>query len=193
MNTDLRRVIVVGTSCSGKTTLARRLSELLDAQHIELDAIHWLPDWRPRPTEELRELVRSAVAPDCWVADGNYRAVRDIVWGRATCLIWLNYPFRVVFSRALRRTIARSVDHQTLFSGNTESLRRAFFSRESILLWVITTYRRIRREFGTVLRGQEYRDLNVIELRTQRETRQLLESLTKGRSPLEYPRQLDRP
>ncbi len=41
---DLKRVVVVGTSCSSKTALANSLSERLGSPHIELDTIHWLPD-----------------------------------------------------------------------------------------------------------------------------------------------------
>jgi adenylate kinase family enzyme len=100
---SMQRVVVVGTSCSGKTTLARQLSQMLGVPHIELDAVHWLPNWQPRPTDEFRRLVAEAVARESWVMDGNYSSTaRDIVWDRATTLIWLNYPFRVVFWRALR-------------------------------------------------------------------------------------------
>ena len=122
---DLRRVVVIGSSCSGKTTLAGRISGVRGVPHIELDAIHWLPQWRERPTEEFRELAALAVAGDRWVADGNYSVVRDIVWARATSIIWLNYSFPLVLWRVLNRTISRSVRGRVLFSGNKESLRMA--------------------------------------------------------------------
>ena len=44
------RVVVIGASCSGKTTFTRRLAEILDYPLTELDRLHWLPDWKPRPT-----------------------------------------------------------------------------------------------------------------------------------------------
>ena len=40
-----RRIAIVGNSGSGKTTLARAVAERIDAEHIELDAIHHLEDW----------------------------------------------------------------------------------------------------------------------------------------------------
>jgi len=46
---DLSRVVVVGTSCAGKTTFARRLAGIVGAAHVELDALHWGPLWTPRP------------------------------------------------------------------------------------------------------------------------------------------------
>ena len=97
----MQRVVVVGTSCSGKTTLARQLSRVLGAPHVELDGIHWMPGWQLRPVDEVRRMVGEAAAAERWVMDGNYSAVRDIVWGRATAVVWLNYPFRVVLWRCL--------------------------------------------------------------------------------------------
>ena len=66
---DLRRVVVVGSSCSGKTTLAKQIADEPGIQHIELDAIHWMPNWVQRPPEELRKLTAEAVAQDRWVVD----------------------------------------------------------------------------------------------------------------------------
>ena len=132
---------MVGTSCAGKTTLARQLSRALGAPHIELDAIHWQPNWEARSAEEFRQLVGDAVAGERWVVDGNYSVSRDIVWGRATAIVWLNYSFRVVLWRALYRTTRRVISREELFSGNRETFRQAFLSRDSIILWATTTYR----------------------------------------------------
>ena len=165
VNCAVPRVIVVGTSCSGKTTLARQLARALDAPHLELDAIHWQSGWRQRPVDEVRRMAHEAAAAERWVMDGNYSDIRDIVWGRATTVIWLNYPFRVVLWRCLRRTIRRALTREELFSGNRESLRRSFLSRESIILWVITTYRPLQREYRRILDDGDFPHLQVIELR----------------------------
>ena len=180
LSPDLRRVAVIGTSCSGKTALAEGIAGILGIPHIELDAILWLPEWQERPTEEFRELTASAVAADQWMSEGNSSRVRDIVWTRATTIIWLNYVFPVVFWRALRRTINRSVRGQTLYSGNKESLRMAFLSRESIIWWVITTYRRRRREYPVLFQNQEFQHLYIIEFRKQREADSFLSSIRSG-------------
>ena len=101
-------------------------------------------------------LVQEAVAADNWVLDGNYSSTRDIVWPRATTLIWLNYPFHVVARRALRRTTRRVFGKQILYSENRETFRQAFLSKDSILLWVMRTYHRHRREYPRLLHA--YRD-----------------------------------
>lgn len=173
------RVTVIGTSCSGKTTLARTLANIWNIPHIELDALHWQPNWSPRPDEELRQLTQAAVAAERWVLDGNYGKVRDIVWGRATTLIWLNYPFHVVFGRALSRTVKRVLFRKRLYAGNRETFRLAFLSRDSILWWVIITYQRRRREYPVLFNRPEYAHLKVIELRTPLEAERLVVHLSK--------------
>ena len=159
---DLQRVVVIGTSCSGKTTFAKRLAETLNREHIELDAINWLPEWTARPPQEFRRLVEEAIAKDEWILDGNYHRVRDLVWSRATTLIWLNYSFHVVIWRTLSRTLRRAISREILFSGNRESLHIAFLTGDSILLWVLKTYHRRRREYSTLL--DEKRDVKVVVL-----------------------------
>src|SRR6266571_7794353 len=79
----VRRVSVVGSSGSGKSTLASELAARLHVPHVELDAIFHQPGWTPLPEEEFTAAVAAAVAADGWVVDGNYSAVRPLVWARA--------------------------------------------------------------------------------------------------------------
>jgi len=167
------RVAVVGTSCAGKTTLARSLSRALSVPHIELDALYWGPDWTPRPTSEFRSRVEDAVEGSTWVIDGNYSIVRDLVWRNAATLIWLNYSFPLVFSRAVSRTLRRSLSGERLFSGNQESLR-GVLDPDWIPWWVVRTFRRRRREYRTLLEQPEYAHLRVVELQRPEETARFL-------------------
>ena len=136
----MKRVVVIGSSCTGKTTFARALGGLFKVPHVELDALNGLEDWKARPAEELRALVTDAISKPAWILDGNYWSLRDLVWPQATTLIWLNYSFPVVWQRALQRTIRCVFTQEALYSGNRESFQQAFLSRDSILLWVVKAY-----------------------------------------------------
>src|SRR5436305_799712 len=46
-----QRLVVVGTSGSGKTTLAREIARRRALPHVELDALHWGPNWTEPPVE----------------------------------------------------------------------------------------------------------------------------------------------
>jgi adenylate kinase family enzyme len=163
---DLSRVVVIGTSCSGKTTFARCLARRLDAPHVELDALYWLPGWLERDKAAFVGLVADRTADAAWVVDGNYRAIRQLIWPRATAVIWLSYPFPLVLWRALKRTVHRAITGQEICNGNRETWRKALFSRESILLWVLTTYHRRQRDYTRLFAAGDYP--NAAKIRLQR-------------------------
>jgi adenylate kinase family enzyme len=178
----MERTIVVGTTGSGKTTLARRLSTILDVPHIELDSLYWGPDWQPRDLEQFRVDVAAAVAADRWVLDGNYSYVRPITWPRATHIVWLNYSFPRVMFQLTRRTISRALTGVELFAGNRESLKKSFFSRESIILWGLTTYHRRRQSYPELFKSPQHAHLHVIEFRTPAATEKFAQSLSRQKS-----------
>jgi adenylate kinase family enzyme len=65
-----RRIALVGTTGSGKTHLACDISERLSVPHVELDALHWEPDWKEAPAEIFCERVSLALQGDAWVMRG---------------------------------------------------------------------------------------------------------------------------
>jgi adenylate kinase family enzyme len=170
------RIAVVGTSGSGKTTLAQRLAERLGVPHVELDALHWGPDWTPPPLEAFRDMVLRALDGEAWTVDGNYGKVRDLVWSRADTVVWLDYPLWVVMARVTRRTFRRSLRREALWNDNREELGKALFSRESIIWWALTTYRRRKREYPALFSRPEYAHLRVVRLCSPRAAREWLEA-----------------
>src|SRR4051794_16280576 len=88
-----RRIVIVGSSCAGKTTLAALIAQARNWPRVELDELYWSTDWTPRRQAEFFALVDAATTPDTWVLAGNYSASRPIVWPRATTIVWLNYSF----------------------------------------------------------------------------------------------------
>jgi adenylate kinase family enzyme len=166
-----RRISVVGTSGSGKTTTASQIAERLGIPHVEMDALHWEPNWTEAPLEVFRERVERALGGDAWVVDGNYSKVRDIVWGRADTIVWLDYALPVILWQVTWRTLRRSLRREELWSGNRESLGNALFSRDSILLWTLQTYKRRRQEYPVLLSQPEYAHLAIVHLHSPRETR----------------------
>jgi adenylate kinase family enzyme len=173
----MNRTVVIGSSCSGKSTFSQRLAKKSKIEYIELDQLHWLPDWKERPDEEFRELVNQAIAADSWIVDGNYSIVRDILWPRVTTIIWLNHSFRLVLYRAITRSIMRAATKKRLFAGNIESFRRTFFSRESIILWIIKTYHHKRKNYTKLLKQKNTRGVNVVELNSQKQVETYLKSV----------------
>ena len=172
-----RRVIVVGSTGSGKTTLAAYLARRMGVPHIELDALHWAPNWTEVPDELLRERVEQASAGDGWVADGNYNAVRDILWPRAEMVVWLDYTLPRILWRLTVRTFFRVARREELWNGNRESVRTWLFSRDSLYLWALQTYGKRRKDYPIAFAKPEHSHLKVLHFRTPRATNAWLRTL----------------
>ncbi len=183
LGTCPQRIVVVGSTGSGKTTLARYLARRLDLHHVELDALHWDPHWTPAPTPIFRARTTAALGDAAWIVDGNYGKVRDIVWSGADTVIWLDYSLSIILWRLTLRTFRRVVTRVELWNGNRERFGEQFFSRDSIFLWALTTYRRRRREYPALFVQPAYAHLIVIHLRSPRSTRRLLAAVADHTRP----------
>jgi adenylate kinase family enzyme len=173
------RIVVVGTSGAGKTTLALRIAALLELPHIELDAINWQSGWRDLTRHDPQEFVRrvdEAIEAEAWVVDGNYGPVRDRVWQRATHLIWLDYERPVIMARVISRTLLRAVLRTELWAGNRERWRQMLRPSHPIR-WAWSTWERRRRETAERLAQRECAHLVVLRLRRPSEVTRAIEFL----------------
>ena len=89
-------------------------------------------------------------------------------------MVWLNYSFPTVMFRAFRRTVRRAFSRERLWHGNQESFKRSFLSRDSILVWVITTFHRRRREYEELRLGEAHAHLFWIEFKRPSEAERYL-------------------
>lgn len=125
------RISIMGVSGAGKSTLAASLAERLGLERVELDALNWLPGWRDLHTEDPQAFIDRVEADtrgERWITDGNYIICQDLIWSRATDVIWLDYPLSVSMPRLLRRTLDRAVTGRELWAGtgNRERFTRWF-------------------------------------------------------------------
>ena len=175
------RVSVVGTSGSGKSTMAERVAAAFHIPIIELDAINWQAGWRDlnsNDPEEFKRRVAQAVSADAWVIAGNYSLVRPIYIPRLTHIVWLDYPRRVVMRRVIWRSIKRAIDRTELWpgTGNREDFRR-WLDRDHPIRWAWDTFDKRRREYEQRFANPENKDVKLIRLRHPREARRIVERL----------------
>ncbi|MEO2109071.1 MAG: adenylate kinase [Actinomycetota bacterium] len=175
----MQRVSVVGTSGVGKTTLTGVLARALDVPALQLDAVHHLPGWTPIDTPTFRERVGAFVARPGWVVDGNYAAVRDLVWARADTVVYLDYPRWRVMRQLVPRTLRRLITREELYNGNREQLPN-LLSRDpdrNILLWAWTTHRAKREEFTAAMADPANAGLRFVHLTSPAHTADFVRTL----------------
>jgi adenylate kinase family enzyme len=176
-----KRINVIGTSGSGKSTFARKLSSKLGAPYFELDAIFWKPNWTEPTDEELFAKLREALDRPAWVLDGNYSRTNSIKWEKADMVIWLDYSFRRTLLQAVTRAIRRAWTKEELWAGtgNRESFRGSFLSRKSIIWWTIrqhapTREKNLRLIADSQKPGGKYAHVKFVRLTSHRDADRFL-------------------
>ena len=176
------RILILGRTGSGKTTLARALSAALEMPHVELDSLYFGPNFSTAPLPQLRERTSAAIAGDRWVTDGNKRAVRDLVWPRADTIIWLDYPFYVSLWRLAKRARSRTL---ALSAEAAQTDRRAALPKQMLaaargVLTALRSHRGQRREYPRLFAEPANQHLAVARLGSPRAAREWLARVSEG-------------
>ncbi|UYO95735.1 AAA family ATPase [Microbacterium sp. M28] len=167
---DVDRVLIAGVTGSGKTTLARRLASAWGLRHVEIDALFHGPNWTPRP--EFLDDVRAFAAEERWVTEWQYtsKGTDEILAPRADLLIWLDYPWRLVRGRLLRRTVKRRMLRTPLWNGNVEPPMwklTAWTGENDILRWQSETRHKWDERMPEIT--NRFPHLRIVRLRHPRE------------------------
>lgn len=122
----MQRVAVIGTSGSGKSTVARAIAGRLGLPLIASDDFWWEPGWTPAPPDVVARRVAEAVAQDAWVLESNFDPWRHLVWRRADLVVWLDYPRGTVLRGVALRNLRWALRRSVVWAGNSMTVRRAF-------------------------------------------------------------------
>ena len=165
-----RRIIVIGSSNAGKSTLAQRLAARLGAPFIELDALHWEPGWVEAEREVFRERVRRAITPASWVMAGNYISrQQDVSWPVADTVVWLDLGLPTLLRRVVVRSWRRWRSRELLWGTNREVFWEHLMlwdTEKSLIAYTIRTHRAQRRRFEASMRDPRWSHLTFIRLRS---------------------------
>jgi len=158
------KINVIGTSGSGKSTVARGISQKLNIPYIQLDALFWRADWQGTPDDLFFAKIEAALAGKTdWVIDGNYKRTQSIKWRDVDMIVWVDYSFLRTLYQAVRRAAVRAWQQDEIWAGtgNRETFRKSFFSRDSIILWTLKTYRNNRRQYETLLTDARWQHVRL--------------------------------
>lgn len=179
----MKRINVVGTSASGKSTFAKQLAQQLNVDYIELDDLYWLDDWQ-EPTDALFfEKIQNAIdqAEHGFVLDGNYSRTNNIKWQQVDTIIWLDLPFQINMYRSIKRALHRAFTKRQLWSNsnNTESFRK-MLSTDSVIWWMMKTHKKNQKKYLKWMQSNQYPNIDWIHLSSIAEVKAFL---TEHQSP----------
>lgn len=173
------RIVIVGPSCSGKSTLGAAIANRCSLPCVELDALYWKPNWQPTPDAEFVESLRSAIEGGRWVVVGNYfRLCSALVWPRAQTIIWLDMPLWRTVPRILLRSWRRVQSRELLWGTNYErfwSQLKLWDPDASLIAYSARSRAPHRRFVQAAMTDLKLKHVQFLQLRNQRETEALLQ------------------
>ena len=179
----MQRVNVVGTSGSGKSTFSAQLAKVLECEHIEMDTLFWKPNWQESNDEEFFSSIRQALSGELWVLDGNYNRTRPVKWRDVDTVVWIDYSLARTMFQAVSRAMRRVWTGQELCpnTGNRETFKKSFCSRDSILVWTMKTYHSNQKRYLADMSNPAYEHIEFVRLRSPNEAKQYLADLLQSK------------
>ena len=168
----MERVLVLGSSGSGKSTFARRLGEALNLDVIHLDSYYWQPDWTDSSDDQWERILAQLLNRDRWIMDGNYTSSLPQRMARADTVIFLDLSRVLCLWRCFQRYLKyRGGNRPELAQGCNEKIDIDF------LKWIWYYPQRSRSRILQILDGQS--ETQVILLRGTRRIEAYLENATR--------------
>ena len=164
----MRRVLIVGNSGGGKSTLARALGAKLGLPVIHLDVLFWKPGWVESDDDDFRVRVAEALQAPAWITDGNFGGTWDLRMPLADTIAWIDQPRLLCLWRAIRRVFTyRREIRPDMAEGCRESIDFQFYA----FIWTYNTKVRPRLEAALAQHGAHAR---IVRLRSDREIAEFL-------------------
>lgn len=173
----MKRIVIIGTTGSGKTTLGENLGRILNVPVADLDVLNWENDWQEAPLAVFEERVIDATSGEGWIITGNYSRVQHLIWDKADTIIWLDYSFLVNLWRLSKRTWGRVMGKKLLWNTNNRETWGRVIGKDSIIRWFFKTYQRRKQETPKILAQPENQHLTIIHHQHPKDTERFLKEL----------------
>lgn len=87
---SMNKIAIVGSSGAGKSTIAKKLGELLAIRVWHLDSLFWKPNWILSTKEEQQVIHAKLLKFDQWIIDGNYSETLEERFAQADTIVFLD-------------------------------------------------------------------------------------------------------
>jgi adenylate kinase family enzyme len=135
-----KKIVVVGISASGKSTLSRQLAESVNLPLTHMDTIWWKPGWVEVSDEDATKQLDALTQTSEWIVEGYIpHGARDFVFGRASSILYLDYSGITAAWRYIKRWLKHRKKPRPELQGSPDSfhwyfLKRVWTKQEAISL-----------------------------------------------------------
>jgi adenylate kinase family enzyme len=157
------------------------LAKALNSPYIELDQLFWKPNWEQPTDEEFFKKIENALNQETWILDGNYTRTIPVKWKNVTCIIWIDYNFSRTLYQAVKRAIVRIRSRQEIWpnTGNVETFKKTFMSKDSILIWTLKTFKKNRINYSKLEHDPKISHIKFIRIQSPKEAQQFINEVKK--------------
>ncbi len=173
MNACMKRILIIGSGGSGKTTLAQRLGEKTGIEVIHLDALYWKPNWVRTDNDDWDRTIAELIAGDEWIMDGNYSRTMKMRMPAADTVIFLDLPRTICFWRIFKRVMRyHGRNRPDVAPGCNEKFDLEF------LLWIWNYPNRTKPKVEALLKSF-HNKIKVIRLRSAKEVENFIGDISR--------------
>ncbi|MBB3913188.1 AAA family ATPase [Rhizobium fabae] len=167
-----RRILVVGCSGGGKSTLSLKIAARFGLSYFSLDRdVRWLPGWMQRDRVEQRAIIASRILEDRWIMDGTNPSTFDIRLPRTEVVVWVRMPRLLCVWGAISRWMKfLGRTRPEMAPGCIEKVDWEFLR----FIWTFEKKFAPRIVAGIAEHGP---DVPVLQLKSRRQMRELLDLL----------------
>ncbi|MEH7444459.1 DNA topology modulation protein [Bacillus sp. JJ1122] len=125
----MKKVIIIGSGGAGKSTLARKLGDVLGINVYHLDALYWKPGWEKTDNDEWKNTIAEIMDEDEWIMDGNFGGTMAMRASAADSIIFLDYStVRCLYGIFKRRIMYHGKSRPDMNEGCPEKLDWEFIN-----------------------------------------------------------------
>ena len=156
-----QKISIIGTSNSGKSTLAQNLSKKINVPCFHLDQIAFYPNtnWLRRPNDEFIEDHNKLLSGESWIIEGNYSSCMKGRFDYSDTVIWLDSSVFSCVYRYIRRAIKGDSNRPGRLAGATKEFNF------DMITHILFTYPKLRRRYTSLLASSNISPLIIRSLK----------------------------